>query len=414
MADKVIAVIDLKSFYASCECSARHLDPFTTPLVCCDPSRGKNTIVMSTTPYLKNKYGVPNVCRRRDLPNVKGMIYATPRMSYYLTISSKVVSLFLDFVAEEDLHVYSVDESFLSLGPYLNLYHASAEEMVVMIQKRITDKFGIIATAGIGPNMFLAKIALDNEGKKRPPYIAHWTYEDVPTKLWKISPITEIWGVAEGTSSRLARIGIRSLEELAKADPALLRKNFGIMGTQLKNLANGLDEADIRNKYTPISHSLSDGQSLRRRYSKEEATILLREMCDDTSRRLRKEGLLAKKVSVWLGYDAQMGAFGKERSLLTPTDDVDDLYRALEEIYAEAADLPIREVGISFGNLVASRHEQLSLFEDDKEKTERKNLAVALDAIHDVYGSNSVLRASSLLSSSTARERHGQIGGHRK
>jgi DNA polymerase V len=126
--NKVIAVIDLKSFYASCECACRHLDIFTTPLVCCDPYRSSSSVVMSATPYLKKKYGIPNVCRRRDLPEVKGMIYAVPRMSYYLQMSAKVVSIFLDFVAEEDLHVYSVDESFLNLGPYLNLYHSSPEE----------------------------------------------------------------------------------------------------------------------------------------------------------------------------------------------------------------------------------------------------------------------------------------------
>jgi DNA polymerase V len=162
-----LAVIDLKSFYASCECSVRHLDIFTTPLVCCDPYRSSSSIVMSATPYLKKKYGIPNVCRRRDLPIVPGMIYAVPRMSFYLKMSAKVVSIFLDYVAEEDLHVYSVDESFLNLGPYLNLYHCTAEELVARIQKTIWEKLGLIATAGIGPNMFLAKIALDNEGKKK-------------------------------------------------------------------------------------------------------------------------------------------------------------------------------------------------------------------------------------------------------
>ncbi|MFA6619525.1 MAG: hypothetical protein WCS90_00110 [Bacilli bacterium] len=168
--ERVIAVIDLKSFYASCECACRHLDIFTTPLVCCDPYRSASSIVMSATPYLKKKYGIPNVCRRRDLPIVPDMIYAVPRMSYYLQVSAKVVSILLDYVAAEDLHIYSVDESFLNLGPYLDLYHCSPEELVARIQKDIKKKLGLVATAGIGPNVFLAKIALDNEGKKKPPY----------------------------------------------------------------------------------------------------------------------------------------------------------------------------------------------------------------------------------------------------
>ena len=181
--ERIIAVIDLKSFYASCECACRHLDIFTTPLVCCDPYRSSSSVVMSATPYLKKKYGIPNVCRRRDLPQVPGMIYAVPRMSYYLQMSARVVSIFLDYVADEDLHVYSVDESFLNLGPYLNLYHCSAEELVSSIQKDIKKKLGLVATAGIGPNMFLAKIALDHEGKKKEPFLAHWTEEDIPNKL---------------------------------------------------------------------------------------------------------------------------------------------------------------------------------------------------------------------------------------
>src|SRR5574344_2233697 len=271
--EKVIAIIDLKSFYASCECSARHLDPFSTPLVCCDPYRGEGTIVMSASPYLKSHYGVPNVCRRKDLPRVKGLIYAVPRMSYYLMMSARVVSIFLDFVAKEDLHVYSIDESFLNLGPYLNLYHCSPEEIVRRIQKTIKDKLGLVATAGIGPNMFLAKIALDNERKKREPYIAHWDYEDVPSKLWSITPITKIWSIAKGTADHLARIGIRSLYQLAHTDEALLVKEFGIMGNQLYALANGRDDSDIETPYVPREVSSSLGQTLRKAYWPKEALL---------------------------------------------------------------------------------------------------------------------------------------------
>lgn len=411
--ERVIAVIDLKSFYASCECACRHLDIFTTPLVCCDPYRSASSVVMSATPYLKKKYGIPNVCRRRDLPIVPGMIYAVPRMSYYLQISAKVVSIFLDYVAAEDLHVYSVDESFLNLGPYLNLYHCSPEELVKRIQKDIKKKLGLVATAGIGPNMFLAKIALDNEGKKKPPFIAHWNYEDVPSKLWTISPITKIWSIAAGTSSHLARIGIRSVYELAHAPDELLQKEFGIMGEQLKSLANGCDESDIAAKYTPENVSLSLGQTLRRAYYPSEALLLLREMVDDLSNRLRSAGFLCEKVSVWASY-GERGTFGKQMALPIATDDTNSLYDAVKEVFSYGLELPIRGLSLAFGKLTRASHEQGSLFLASEERQERQQLDISLDAIRSRYGKNSVLRCSSLLSGSTIKTRHEQIGGHKQ
>lgn len=411
--EQIIAVIDLKSFYASCECACRHLDIFKTPLVCCDPYRSASSVVMSATPYLKKKYGIPNVCRRRDLPSVPGMIYAVPRMSYYLQMSSKVVSIFLDFVAEEDLHVYSVDESFLNLAPYLNLYHCTPEAIVQRIQKTIKDKLGLVATAGIGPNMFLAKIALDVEGKKRAPFLARWDYQDVPTKLWSISPITEIWGIARGTSTHLARIGIRSLYELAHASPALLEKEFGVMGKQLQDLANGRDESNIEEKYVPENVSLSNGQTLRRPYQGEEALLLLREMVDELLHRTWKGGYLVGQVSFWGSY-GEKGTFAKQMALPIATDDTDTLYEAVCELFSYAPNLPLRGLSVSFGHLSQSKEEQISLFLDDETRREKRNLDLALDEIRQFYGKNSVLRCSSLLKGSTIKQRHEQIGGHKQ
>ena len=412
--EKVIAIIDLKSFYASCECACRHLDIFTTPLVCVDPYRSENSVVMSVTPFLKEKYGCSNVCRKKDLPDVPGMIFAVPRMSYYLTLSCKVVSIFLDFVSEEDLHVYSVDESFLNIGPYLKMYRCTAEELVARIQKTIWDKLGLLATAGIGPNMFLAKAALDNEGKKKAPYIAHWDYEDVPTKLWKIKPITKVWSISDGTSNHLARIGIRSLKELALAPIDLLRKEFGIMGDQLKDLANGIDESDIQNKYVPQNTSLSCGQTLIRGYFPDEALLLLREMNDELSQRLREQDALAGKVSVYAGYEDGT-AFNKSWTLPYKTDDTDTLYEAIEDLFLACTNnVRIRGLGISYGSFGKADSVQLSLFEDQDDQIERSKLNDALDSIHRMFGDNSVLRASALLKNSTAMRRNEQIGGHRR
>lgn len=413
--ERTYAVIDLKSFYASCECADRGLDIFSTPLVVADKERTLNTIVMSVTPYLKEKFGVPNVCRLRDVPEVRGMIYATPRMAYYIDMSAKVVSILLDFVAEEDLHVYSIDESFIRIDPYLRAAKATAEEFCGRILKRIKDELGLVATAGIGPNMFLAKICLDNEAKKKPPYIAYWHYEDVPTKLWSITPITKIWGIADGIATRLYRLGIRNLEALAKADIKTLEKEFGVMGNQLKNLANGIDEANIEEKYEPKERNLSIGQTLMKDYDIKGAKLVLREMNDDLCARLRKMGQKCGCVSVYVGYSAKEGGgFSRQSSLNISADDNFSLFEAVESLYEKHVEnLPIRGLGIGFTKLTSAQTQQYSLFESPSETNERARLCRAIDRIHSIFGENSVLRASSLLADSTARVRHGQIGGHR-
>lgn len=413
--EKIYAVIDLKSFYASVECASRGLDIFTTPLVVADKERSENTIVMSVTPYLKEHYGVPNVCRLREVPKLEGMIYATPRMAHYIETSAKVVSILLDFVAEEDLHVYSIDESFIRIDPYLLAANCTAEEFCKSIIDRIKDELHLVATAGIGPNMFLAKICLDNEAKKKPPYIAYWHYEDVPTKLWKITPITKIWGIADGIASRLYRLGIRNLEALAKSDEQTLTKEFGIMGHQLRQLANGIDETNIQEKYVPKERNLSIGQTLFKDFNQENALRILREMNDDLCERMRSENQQCGCVSVYVGYSGESGGgFSRQASLNIATDDNASIFKAITSIYRRHCEnLPIRGLGIGFSKLTSTSSTQYSLLEDSKQFDERRRLNATMDAIHSIFGSNSALRASSLLKDSTIRERHGQIGGHR-
>ncbi len=409
--EKVIGIIDLKSFYSSCECACRHLDPFKTPLVCCDPYRSDYSVVMSATPYLKEKYGVPNVCRKKDLPNVPGMIFAQPRMSYYLRMSTQVVSIFLDYVAKEDLHVYSIDECFLNLGPYMRMYGLSAEQLIASIQRRIKNELGLIATAGIGPNMFLAKAALDNEGKKKPPYIAHWDYEDVKDKLWKIEPISKIWGISDGISAHLAKIGIRSLKELAYAPIDLLENEFGIIGYQLHNMANGLDDSNIQDAYVPTSRSLTLGQTLKKGYSQKECLLLLREMTDELCKRLRKENMQTRRISISLGSFG-FGYYSKQRSLAFCSDSPSFLYAEMRELMIESPIKDqIRHISIAYSSLSESDYDQTSLISNIPKET---NLYKTLDLISDLYGENAVLRCSSSLAYSTIKERHGQIGGHKR
>ncbi len=411
--DEVYAVIDMKSFYASCECAARGLDIFSTPLAVCDPERTENTIVMSVTPYLKKKYGAKNVERMKDLPKVDGMIYAKPRMAYYVKTSAKVVSIFLDFVSEEDLHVYSIDESFLRLTPYLEMYRCTAEELVSRIQSRIKTELGLIATAGLAPNMFLAKVCLDQEGKKKPPFIARWSMEDVSTKLWKI-PLMDVWGISYGTATRLRKMGISTLEGIAKTDVGFLREEFGIMGNQLHDLANGIDRTDIRKKYVPKERSLSIGQTLIRDYRLEEAKLILREMVDDVCYRLRLTRQKARVVSLYVGYSASSGGgFSAQSRLNWPSDSNEKIYQTVLGILACKYEAnPIRNLGVSLGGLCEEENVQLSLFQSEEKERKQRQIWRAIDQISMRYGRNAVLRASSLKEESTVKERHQQIGGH--
>lgn len=413
--NKVIAVIDLKAFYSYVECVDRGLDPWTTPLVVADKSRSPNTIILSVTPFLKER-GVPSRLRIRDLPKKFNYIYATPRMARYIEKSSEVVSIMMRFASQEDIHVYSIDEAFIDLTTYLNYYKKSPLEIVEMIINEIKNQTNLQATAGIGDNFFLAKVALDIFAKKEKNGIAILHQNEVQEKLWPITPLNKIWGIGERTEIKLNTLGITTVGELATANKDYLRGIFGIMGEQLWDHANGIDDSDIREEYTPKERSYSHAQVLFRDYNKDELPILIREMVDDLALRMRNEGQKCRVVSLFVAYaKSEMGGFSRQMSLLTATDENKVLFEALMEIYGKhIKDLPIRHVGISFGKLTGSKDRQLNLFEDVEEQTKKQDLQEAIDYLHNKYGQNILLRASALTESSTAIERHTFIGGHKK
>lgn len=412
------AVIDIKAFYASFECIERGLDPFTTPLAVTDTSRKETTIVLSVSPYLK-AMGVPSRCRRKDLPtNIKDMILATPQMEKYVKCSAKIVSIFLDFIAKDDIHVYSIDESFLHLSPYLKLYKTTPVGLCKMIQKRIKDETGLTVTCGIGENMFLAKMADDIEAKHAEGYIATWTKEDVPNKLWVLKPLSKVWGISSGYEKRLNQMGIYSVYDLAHYPKDILIKKLGIIGEELYNHANGIDNTDIREKYSPINKNLSLGQVLLRDYTIKEVPLILKEMCDDLTSRMRSFDLECEVVHLMIGYSSSstLGGFAHQVQLLLPTSNNNKIYEAIMYIYnSYVEDYPIRRIDISYTKLTkASKSKQLSLFEDDTKSIDEEKLFKAMDNVQARYGKNKLLRTSSLTKASTAKERHNQIGGHRK
>ncbi|HHT67227.1 MAG TPA: damage repair protein [Erysipelotrichaceae bacterium] len=411
---RTIAVIDLKAFYSFVECLDRGLDPWKVPLVVADKERGTNTIVLSVSPFLK-KQGIPSRCRLKELPKKFEYIYAVPRMERYLEKSAEVISVLYHFVAEEDIHVYSIDETFVDLTSYLSYYQKTPSQMVSTILKQIKEDTGLEATAGIGDNFFLAKIALDVYAKRERNGIAKISLNEIKEKVWPITPLNKVWGIGLRTEAKLNALGMFTLKDIATSDINFLKSKFGVIGEQLWRHANGVDEADIHEKYEPCERSLSLGQVLFRDYKKDETITIIREMVDTLALRMRNENKMTGLVSIYIGYSKNAGGFARRTTLLAPTDDGQILLDAILEIYRRnVKDLPIRRVVLCFGHLSVASHQQLNLFEDDGKQIKRRNLQKTLDFLQNKYGKNSVLRGSSLLEESTIIERNKLIGGHHK
>ncbi len=415
MNKRVICVFDLKAFYATAECVDRGLDPNSTPLVVCDKERGKNTIILSVTPYLK-KQGISSRLRLQDLPKGREYIYAIPRMSRYIELSYEVISILLRFADEKDIHVYSIDEVFIDFTKYLSFYKMDAISLVKKIIKTVKDETGLIVAAGIGDSLFLSKVALDNYAKSSPDLIGEIYQDEIKEKLWPISPLNKIWGIGINTEVKLNKYGIYDMGDLANSSKEFLKDKFGVMGEQLWEHANGIDESDIHEVYVPEETSLTIGQTLMRDYSKEESKLLIREMCEDLCERLHLEKKLTKCVHLYVGYSKAGGA-SKQMSLNRATDDTDELYDALIRLLDMIADpaKKIRRLSIAFGKLKLLKNaEQLSIFTPIEQENEKRALDYCIADIKNKYGKNSLFKASSLLEGSTALERHNQIGGHRK
>lgn len=409
-----IAVIDLKAFYSFVECIDRGLDPFSTPLVVADKNRSENTIVLSVTPYLK-KLGVPSRLRIKELPKKHKCIYATPRMARYIEKSSEVVSIILKFFAKEDIHVYSIDEAFIDMTSYISYYKKTPLEIVQTVIDAINEQTGLMATAGIGDNFFLSKVALDIFAKHEKNGIATLRMEDVPTKLWPITPLSKIWGIGPRLEKRLNNMGIFTVQELAFSNRDYIKSKLGIIGEQLIDQANGIDEADVHEQYVPKETSFAIGQTLFKDYSKDECPLLLKEMVDDLALRLRTEKQLTSVIKLFIGYSKNQGGFARQMTLLGATDNTEKLFEGVMEIYnANIIDMPIRQIHICFGKLQFRNKEQLNLFEDTDKQIQNHNLQLTVDKLQNKYGKNIILRASALLENSNILERHSFIGGHKK
>lgn len=414
MNERNILCIDLKSFFASVECVERNLDPFTTPLIVADPSRKGGAITLAVTPYMKT-LGVPSRGRVFEIPKNIKYITAPPRMSLYVKKSKEVINCFLDFVSKEDMHVYSIDEAFLDVTDYLKLYKMDDFTLAKTIMARIKEKTGLTSTCGIGPNLLLAKVALDIESKHSPDFIAKWTYEDVKTKLWNITPLDEMWGIGSKTMKKLNDLGIYKVGDINKYSKDFYKKRFGVLGEELYLHANGIDNSNIKDdKYEIKNKSYGLSQILYKDYTPEEAILIIKEMCETICKRLRNNKKVCGVVGFGIGYSRSVGGgFYHSKKLSESTDNENVIFNVCKSIYdSYIEEEPIRKVSISLGKITDNNYVQLNLFEEVNETI--NEIPIVVDEINKKFGDNAILKASSLLNYSTIKMRNKKMGGHNK
>ena len=504
--ERLYAAIDLKSFYASVECMDRGLDPLTTNLVVADKSRTEKTICLAVSPSLKS-HGISGrarlfevVQRVREvnierLTHVPGRtfsgsssdaaalaldpslsidyIVAPPRMARYIEVSSKIYNCYLQFIAPEDIHVYSIDEVFLDLTDYLPIYHLTPDELVKKMILEVLRNTGITATAGIAPNLYLCKIAMDLMAKHVPVdrdgvRIAHLDEASYRRQLWNHRPITDFWRVGPGYAKKLAQYGMYTMGDVARCSTGassdfynedLLYKLFGVNAELLIDHAWGWEPCTIEaiKAYRPESSSLGSGQVLQYPYTYEKARIVVREMADALSLDLFSRHFVTDQLVLTIGYDidnlsdpARRSAYHGEVTtdrygrkvpkhghgtihLANFTSSSAEIIEAAMTLYDRITSpaLLIRRLNLSADHVIPEdqvkkeeTYEQLSLFSDpSKEKAEKiqkeasrereRRLQTAMLAIKNRYGKNAILRGTDLEDGATTMERNNQIGGHK-
>lgn len=500
MADRTYIAIDLKSFYASVECVERGLDPMTTNLVVADVSRTEKTICLAVSPSLK-AYGIPgrarlfeviqkvrdvNARRQQSAPNhtltgassdAKALqaspmlavdyVTAPPQMARYIEISSQIYHIYLKYIAPEDIHVYSIDEVFMDVTNYLKTYGLTARELAMRMILDVLNTTGITATAGIGSNLYLCKIAMDIEAKHIPPdehgvRIAELDELHYRRALWGHRPLTDFWRVGRGYARKLEAHGLYTMGDVARCsmeNEELLYKLFGINAELLIDHAWGWEPctiADIK-AYRPASSGCSSGQVLHCPYPAEKARLIVREMADTLGLDLLERGLVTDQVVLAVGYDmeslddptlraAYQGELATDfygRSVPKPavgtahlprfTASSRQLIDAFSRLYDEIVDtrLLVRRLTLTANHLTEEAHapmkapvQQLDLFTDyaalaaeeeaqNAELAREKQVQQVLLNLKKRYGKNAVLKGMNLEEGATARERNRQIGGHK-
>lgn len=496
MSDKTYIAIDLKSFYASVECQERQRNPLTTNLVVADASRTEKTICLAVSPSLK-AYGIPgrarlfevvqrvkevNAERLRRAPGhvFKGKswdaeelardpsleldyIVATPRMAYYMEYSTRIVDIYLKYVSIDDMHVYSIDEVFMDATDYIKTRGMSAHDFARMIVQDVLDTTGITATAGIGSNLYLCKIAMDIYAKHVPAdkdgvRIAELNELSYRQYLWDHRPLTDFWRVGKGISRKLEANNMFTMGDVARQsvrDEGLLYRLMGVNAELLIDHAWGWEPCTIKEikAYRPQSNSMSIGQVLAEPYSFDNAKNIIREMTDGLILDLVEKGLVTDQMVLTVGYDTSSLTleysgpvdtdwYGRKipkqahgsKNLGKPSSSTRLIMEKMLELYDEIVDrkLLVRRMYVVANHIVPASSaqekpvfEQLDLFTDYEQAEQKqaeesaalekeKKLQQAMLSIKKKHGKNAILHGTSYQEAATGRERNAQIGGHRK
>lgn len=461
MDEKTYIAIDLKSFYASVECRERGLDPLTTKLVVADRSRTSKTICLAVTPALK-AYGLSGRSRlfeveakAREIKRQTGKeleyIVAVPRMALYIQYSTRIYNVYLHYFAPEDIHVYSIDEVFIDATSYLPFYNMSARELAIKVIHDVLAETGITATAGIAPNLFLCKAAMDIVAKHIPAdsdgvRISELDVVEYRRQLWNHQPITDFWRVGKATARRLEKYFIRTMGDVARIslkNPRFLYDEFGIDAEILIDHAWGIEPVGMKEikNYKSEAKSLGSGQVLHEPYSFEKAKIIVREMAELLALDLFRKKLVTGSITLYVGYDVGSlevpgfdgevvrDYYGRELpkpahgswSFGTETNSSRMIVEAFVSIFERVVNPRwlVRRVNITANGTKPVRARQPCLFDsvDKREgglnQEKEDSLQKARLEIIDRYGKNAILKGMNLEEGATTRDRNVQIGGHK-
>lgn len=446
--------IDLKSFYASVECVERGLDPLTTNLVVADESRTDKTICLAVSPSMK-AMGIPGRARlfevKQRVQEIKRTqnkevryIIARPRMQMYVDYSAAIYGVYLNYIAPEDIHIYSIDEVFIDVTRYLSLYKMTAHELAIQMIRDVLATTGITATVGIGTNMYLAKIAMDIVAKHVPPdkdgvRMAELDEISFREKLWDHEPLTDFWMIGGGTEERLRKCGIHTMGELARFSrysEDYLYRIFGVDAELLIDHAWGIEPCTMEHikNYKTATESMTSGQVLKCGYTYDQTRIVIREMTEEVTARLISSDMVAGGLVLHVGYESvdreysgptKVNFYGKTvptsahgtAKLENPTAAPSVIMDAVMELFDRIVDrrLLSRRLSVTAIRLVpkSSVSYQMGFFTHFEEEEKETVLVKTEMDLQRRFGKNALFKAYDLLAGATKLERNMQIGGHR-
>ncbi len=420
-----ILFIDVKSFYASVECALRGWDPLTTMLVVMSTADNTgNGLILASSPMAKAKLGITNVTRADNLPNHPKLKKVPPRMNLYIKENVKFNNIFREYVADEDLLIYSIDESILDVTASMNLFFPDPtldrsqkrRLFAARIQNEVKQKLGLVLTVGIGDNPLLAKLALDNGAKHNRNFTAEWRYDNVSETIWKIAHMRDFWGIGRRMERNFYNLGIDTVYQLAHTDPELLRQRFGVLGQQYYYHANGIDRTILSEQGSAIKEkSYGNSQVLPKNYVKQqEIEIVVREMAEQVAARIRRHGCLTQCINLFIGTAQGENKSGFSHQMKIPATDntkqlADYCLQLFRKYYRGQV---VRHVGITYSKLLFTDSRQLSLFDSPEKLEAEQRLDQIIDRIRAKYGFTAIVHATSKLEGARSIARSHLVGGH--